>query len=150
MRNGNGRFAWDAIGDIALGRPNLGPTVRLEMYRLLQFSLRSVLEADLGTEATNRILREAGRLAGRAFAERFLGPMTAMPEYVRNLQARLREYGIGIMRMEEADAEAGRFVLTIEEDMDCSGLPEMDTEVCQFVEGSSPVRSSSPRAARSA
>jgi len=135
MQNGNNDFSWDVIGDIALGRPNLGPATRLEVYRLMQFSLRSILENDLGSEAADQIFRRAGRLAGRAFAQRLLGPVNSLPEYVRNLQARLREYGIGIMRMEEADPEACRFVLTIEEDLDCSGLPEKDMEVCKFDEG---------------
>lgn len=135
MQNGKCDFSWDVIGDIALGRPNLGPTASLEMYRLMQFSIRCVLEAELGAEAADRILKEAGRLAGRAFAERLLGPMNSLPEYVRNLQARLREYGVGIMRMEESDPVAGRLVLTIEEDLDCSGLPERDMEVCKFDEG---------------
>ena len=28
-------FSWGLLGDIQLGRPNLGPTARLEAYRLI-------------------------------------------------------------------------------------------------------------------
>jgi hypothetical protein len=31
------QFSWDLLGDIQLGRPNLGANVRLEVYRLMQF-----------------------------------------------------------------------------------------------------------------
>ena len=33
------------------------------------------------------------------------------------------------------DVEAGAFVLTVSEDLDCSGLPELDFEICTFDEG---------------
>jgi hypothetical protein len=31
-------FSWDLIGDITMGRPNLGNQTRLEVYRLMQFT----------------------------------------------------------------------------------------------------------------
>ena len=30
-------FDWNLLGDLKLGRPNLGPQMRLEVYRLMQF-----------------------------------------------------------------------------------------------------------------
>ena len=48
-------FHWDLLGDIELGRPNLGPTTRLEVYRLMQFVFRDVLEEKFGTEKTDEI-----------------------------------------------------------------------------------------------
>ena len=44
------KFSWDLLGDIAKGRPNLGPNTRLEVYRLMQFAFRDVMEQHLGTE----------------------------------------------------------------------------------------------------
>lgn len=58
-----------------------------------------------------------------------------MNEFVRTLQEVLRELGIGIMRVEQADLEKGSFIITISEDLDCSGLPELDYEVCVYDEG---------------
>ncbi|MEW8978314.1 MAG: V4R domain-containing protein [Symbiobacterium sp.] len=135
MPNSKDGFSWDQIGDIALGRPNLGPTTRLEAYRLMQFSLRHVLEAEYGAEAADRLFRAAGRLAGQAFAERQMEPRGSLPEYVRDLQRLLREFGIGILRVEETNPDAGRLVLTVAEDLDCSGLPEMNMHVCKYDEG---------------
>lgn len=61
--------------------------------------------------------------------------MTSLSDSLRRLQATFREYGVGIVRVEEADPEQGRFVFTVEEDMDCSGLPETDRDICKFDEG---------------
>lgn len=128
-------FTWDMLGNIALGRPNLGPSTRLEVYRLMQFALRDVLEEQFGTEKVDELYRAAGRLAGRTFSQNLIGPVTDVNEYLRKLQVTVREYGIGILRIEEVSPDASRLVLTVEEDLDCSGLPELDFETCKFDEG---------------
>ena len=43
--------------------------------------------------------------------------------------------GIGILRVEKADPEKGEFVVTVSEDLDCSGLPESGESVCVYDEG---------------
>lgn len=43
--------------------------------------------------------------------------------------------GIGILRVEEEDLSNGRLVLTVSEDLDCSGLPELSYEFCTYDEG---------------
>ncbi len=35
----------------------------------------------------------------------------------------MKELGIGIFRVESADYEKGSFVVTVAEDLDCSGIP---------------------------
>ncbi len=128
-------FSWDLIGDIELGRPNLGSSTRIEVYRLMQFVFRDVLEQHYGTETADRRLHEAGQLAGREFYKQFCAGITDLHEFVRPLQELLRELGIGILRVESADEERGSFVITVSEDLDCSGLPELDYEVCVYDEG---------------
>ena len=49
MENRLYAFDWKYIGDMELGRPNLGKTARLEIYRLFQYTLRDVLETEYGT-----------------------------------------------------------------------------------------------------
>lgn len=129
------RFSWDLIGDIELGRPNLGPTTRIEVYRLMQFVFRDVLEKHYGTAQADALFHEAGKLAGREFYAKFCSNITDLNDFVRTLQEILRELGIGIMRVESADVEKGSFVITMSEDLDCSGLPELDYEVCVYDEG---------------
>jgi hypothetical protein len=68
------QFTWDLLGNIADGRPNLGPNTRVEVYRLLQFCFRDVLEQELGTENTDRIFFNAGKLAGEHFYKNMLKP----------------------------------------------------------------------------
>ena len=58
------KFAWKDLGDIEHGRPNLGLTVPVLAYRLLQYTLRDVLITELGVDKANDILIKAGRLAG--------------------------------------------------------------------------------------
>jgi predicted hydrocarbon binding protein len=128
-------FSWDLLGDIELGRPNLGHTTRLEVYRLMQFSFRDVMEQKFGTEVADEIFYEAGKLAGREFYRHLLRDVTDYNEFVKSLQETMREMSIAILRVEKADLEAGSFVITISEDLDCSGLPELDFEVCRYDEG---------------
>lgn len=128
-------FSWDLIGDIALGRPNLGPTTRIEVYRLMQFIFRDVLEEHYGTEQTDSLFYAAGEKAGKAFYAKFCSHCADLNDFVRTVQELLRELGIGILRVESADVEQGSFVITVSEDLDCSGLPELDYEICVYDEG---------------
>jgi predicted hydrocarbon binding protein len=129
------KFDWSLIGDINDGRPNLGSKVELEAYRLMQFTLRDVLEEKFGAEETDRIFYDAGRLAGRNFFEKNIAPVNSLEDFVSKTQKVLKEKGIGILRIEEAAMEAGKVMLTVDEDLDCSGLPEMDYETCIYDEG---------------
>jgi uncharacterized protein len=128
-------FSWDLLGNVALGRPNLGPTTPVQVYRLMQFCFRDVLEKDLGTERTDKLFYEAGKLAGAEFFKHVIPPTNDLNEFVKSLQTALREMGIGILRIEQADLDKGAFVLTVSEDLDCSGLPELDYETCVYDEG---------------
>jgi len=128
-------FSWDLLGDIELGRPNLGNTTRLEMYRLMQFCFRDVLEQRFGAQAADDVFYEAGKLAGAEFAAHLLSKPDELGDFVAELQRVLREMGIGILRVEKADPEKGEFVVTVSEDLDCSGLPESGESVCVFDEG---------------
>ena len=129
------KFSWDLLGDIALGRPNLGPNTRLEVYRLMQFTFRDVIEQHVGTEKTDRIFYEAGNLAGVEFYKKRLSHIKDFNEFIKNLQETFRDLGIGILRVEEADFEKGSFILTVSEDLDCSGLPEQGYQICTYDEG---------------
>lgn len=129
------QFFWGLIGDLEEGRPNLGNTTRVEVYRLMQFTFRDVLERRYGSDIADEIFYEAGQIAGAEFYENLLKGAADFGEFVRMLQNRLLEFGIGVLRVEEADADAKQLVLTVGEDLDCSGLPELDYEVCKYDEG---------------
>jgi uncharacterized protein len=129
------QFSWDLIGDIANGRPNLGNQTRLEVYRLMQFAFRDVIEQHVGTAETDQIFYEAGKLAGKEFYVNILTETKDLNGFVAQLQQALKDLGIGILRVEKADMEKGELVITVSEDLDCSGLPELDFEICTYDEG---------------
>jgi hypothetical protein len=129
------KFSWDLIGDIDIGRPNLGKETRVEIYRLMQFTFRDVLEQNFGSERTDEIFYEAGKLAGKEFYNKMIRHTEDLNDFIKQLQDLLKELGIGILRVESADMEKGELVLTIAEDLDCSGLPEIDYEICTYDEG---------------
>jgi len=131
----NYKFSWNLLGDLQLGRPNMGPQTRIEIYRLMQFTFRDVVERRYGTEAADEIFREAGKLAGGEFYRNVIGPVRNSEEFFRKVQDALKDLGVGLLRVEQADFDAGHFVLTVSEDLDCSGLPELDHEVCVYDEG---------------
>lgn len=128
-------FDWSLIGNLEEGRPNLGNQTRLEVYRLMQFCFRDVLEQKLGSDETDRVFYQAGYLAGNHFYTNVIGHSADLDEFVRKLQTTLKDLGIGVLRVEEADLAAGKLVLTVSEDLDCSGLPELNYEICTYDEG---------------
>lgn len=128
-------FSWDLIGDIEAGRANLGNQTSIEAYRLMQFTFRDVIEQHVGTEKTDEIFFEAGKLAGKEFYNNIIGPVEDLNDFIRELQKALKDMKIGILRIEKADMERGEFILTVSEDLDCSGLPELDFEMCTYDEG---------------
>jgi len=129
------KFAWEYLGDIKKGRPNLGLKVPVLAYRLLQYTLRDVMIVELGVEKANDIFIKSGKLAGVQFCENLLDRSLEFNGFVSQLQRVLREQEIGILRIEKADLKNMKFILTVAEDLDCSGLPSTDEVVCQYDEG---------------
>jgi len=128
-------FSWGLLGDISEGRPNLGDMVGLAVYRLMQFTLRDVLERKLGSEKTDEVFFEAGKIAGTEFYNHFVAPVSDLNEFVNKTQKALKDQNIGILRIEEVMLDQGKIILTVDEDLDCSGLPELEYEVCIYDEG---------------
>lgn len=129
------QFTWNMLGDIEAGRPNLGPTMHLAVYRLMQYTLRDVLIRDFGVETADRIFYEAGKKAGEEFCRNLLAGASDLNSFCGAVQQHMKELGIGIFRVESADYEKGSFVITVAEDLDCSGIPVCNEEICIYDEG---------------
>ena len=129
------RFDWSMIGNVGEGRPNLGPTMDVAVYRLMQFTLRDILITEFGAEAADRIYYKAGELAGRHFCKQLINKNNDFNGFVRETQELLSKLKIGILRVEKADLEKLNFTLTVAEDLDCSGLPVCGETVCIYDEG---------------
>jgi predicted hydrocarbon binding protein len=130
-------FKWeDTVGaDMQVARPNLGSSTRVEVYRLFQFTLRDILEQHYGTDTADDLFREAGVLAGKSFFDKFLNESKDVSSLVAAVQKTFHDLGIGIFRVEAADAGNSRFIFTVDEDLDCSGLPDTSDVICVYDEG---------------
>lgn len=128
-------FSWGLLGNLDEGRPNLGKKIRLEVYRLMLYTFRDVLEQDLGTEKADEVFYRAGMIAGGEFYRHVVGEGLEFNDFVKKLQVSLREMEIGVLRVEKSDIKNGSFIFTVSEDVDCSGLPVLDYAVCTYDEG---------------
>lgn len=128
-------FSWNNLGDIKEGRGDLGEEMPVLVYRLMQYTMLDVLSKEFGLDQANEYFRRAGFLAGTEYAKNALNIKQDFNSFVADLQASLKELKIGILRMEAFDPETGNVVLTVGQDLDCSGLPITNENVCIYDEG---------------
>ena len=131
----HGTFTWKNLGNIKEGRGNLGEEMPVLVYRLMQFTLLDTLTKDFGREKANDYLRNAGHLAGLEFAKNVLDLKADFNTFVANLQKVLEELKVGILRIESIDEKAEEIIMTVAEDLDCSGLEITEETVCDYDEG---------------
>ena len=129
------RFIWSMIGDIGEGRSNLGPSMDVAVYRLMQFTLRDVIILRLGVETADSLLYEAGELAGREFCKALIIPTDDFNAFLTQVKNLLKDMKIGILRVESYDESEEKLVVTVAEDLDCSGLISCDETICTYDEG---------------
>jgi predicted hydrocarbon binding protein len=128
-------FQWSSLGDIETGRSNLGPEMPIEVYRLMQYTINDELASRFGGDTAEDILRSAGFRAGAAFAQNVMEKQDNFHDFVSECQKKLKAMKIGILRIEKADLEKLELVLTVSEDLDCSGLSTLGDTVCVYDEG---------------
>lgn len=128
-------FSWEKLGDIKEGRNDLGEDVPVVVYRLLEYSLNHVLAEEFGVEQANELFRKAGYLAGTEFAHNMLDLTLDMDAFVAQLQKVMKDLKIGILRIENIEESGGIIILSVGQDLDCSGLPATDEIVCNYDEG---------------
>ena len=128
-------FSWENLGDIKEGRKNIGEDMPVLVYRLMQYTMLDVLSKAHGLEQANVYFRKAGELAGREFAKNLLDLKADFNGFVSQLQRALKDNKIGILRLEAFEKDTGALVLTVGEDLDCSGLPITGENVCVYDEG---------------
>jgi predicted hydrocarbon binding protein len=131
----HGVFSWTDLENIKEGRGSLGEEMPVLVYRLMQYTLVDILTKEFGREKANHLIREAGRLAGKEFAKNVLNLSVDFDTFIANLQKTLIDLKVGIMRIESVNDDTGEIVLTVAEDLDCSGLPVTSESVCDYDEG---------------
>ena len=125
----------DYLQTEANGRENLGEEIPVAVYRLMEYSFREELTEQLGREEQIRVFRNAGYRAGKYFAGKNLDLSLPFPEFAAQLQKRLEDFKIGVLRIEKMEEDTGKIILTVSEDADCSGLPTLGETVCNYDEG---------------
>jgi predicted hydrocarbon binding protein len=128
-------FSWKDLGNIGLGRPNLGPGTTVMAYRLMQYTLRATLVRHYGDAEADAILSEAGYLAGAEFCKNMLDTSLDFDSFVADWRGKLQALSVGVLRFEKSDTREMDFTLTVSEDLDCSGLPVSGVAVCAYDEG---------------
>ena len=128
-------FSWENMGDIKEGRGDLGTEMPVLVYRLMQYTMLDVLSRAYGADEANKHFRDAGWLAGTNLARETMVLDVDRDTFFSNLQEKLKEMKIGILRMEDFDPETGVIELTVGQDLDCSGLPVTNEVVCIYDEG---------------
>jgi len=129
------KFHWSHLGDIKAGRPNLGPSTNVAAYRLMQYTLRDSAIKHTDTQTARTIFYDAGLNSGKAVYENMIAPVDDFNDLISKVQKVLKDLKMGILRLEKSDLEKMEFTLTVEEDLDCSGLPLQDEAICTFDEG---------------
>ena len=129
------QFDWSMLGDLKEGRPNLGPMTHVAVYRLMQFTLRDILIRDFGVEKADRAFFEAGKKAGQEYYKHILTHKEDLNDFFADIQRTMKELAIGIFRVESSDPARGSFVVTVDEDLDCSGIPVCSEQICTYDEG---------------
>jgi uncharacterized protein len=129
------QFKWKDLGNIELGRPHLGSLMAVAVYRLMQYTLRDVLIKQFGVAKADRLLYDAGWLAGTEFCKNTLDLSLDLDGFIADLKEKLLDFNIGVLQVEKADLEKGELLLTIAEDLDCSGLPMSEETICTYDEG---------------
>jgi uncharacterized protein len=123
------------IGTIAGSMPYPDLNSRLEIYRLMRFTLKYELEKCGAKEDLGRLFREAGKLAGMNFYFQVLGSSSDFQSFIKNLQYSLKYMGIGIVWSGKSDRKSAQLILSASEDAHCSGFPGIDYEMCNYDEG---------------
>lgn len=116
-------------------RGNLGEELPVLVYRLLEYSLKEELLRRYGKDEQVEVFRSAGRMAGEYFTKNMLNLDQPMDQFVNELQNKMKELKMGVLRIEDVDEESGKIILTVAEDADCSGLPVLGETVCNYDEG---------------
>lgn len=128
-------FSWDKLGNIKEGREDLGEEVPVIIYRLMEYTMNHILAEEYGKERADELFRKAGFLAGSQFAKNMLPLDINFDDFVATLQKLMRDLKIGILRMEEVSDNAKRIIMTVAQDLDCSGLTPSNEVVCYYDEG---------------
>ncbi len=125
----------DMLGEMGEGRLNLGEEMPMAVYRLFQFTMREVLTEKYGEGEMIDAFRQCGKIAGKAFARENLDLNLDFVAFSVQTTEKLRENKIGLLKIEEVNPGTGKAVLSVQEDLDCSGVGNQGRTLYNYDEG---------------
>ena len=134
-KDSHANYKRNGLGDIEKGRPNLGPDMPVCVYRMFAYAMYDVLYHEQGKDKADELIRQAGNCAGTEFAVHVLDLKLDFEHFLAELAAQLLTLKIGVLRVERMQRDMSFFVVTLGEDLDCSGFPITGEVVCHYDEG---------------
>jgi predicted hydrocarbon binding protein len=125
----------EIVGDPVKGRPTLGPTVPIAMFRAMRLlGMMQGLDGLIGDASTLVYSsgREVGRAMGAQLAEAARGDLGT---FVELTVKKLADLGVGRVSIVEARPEDGHLVLDVDECITCSGMAPIGRRICHFEAG---------------
>lgn len=123
------------IGNLSEGRAEMGETMPVYMHRMFELAMRKALVNMYGEGEMMFAMRSAGKLAGSLYARQYLNMSLPFDDLLLHLAEQMADMKIGKLTVEQLDLETGGGVLTIENDLDCSGSGLCGETLCQYDEG---------------
>ncbi len=124
------------VGNPTSGRPILGPTVTVEMFRALRLvGVMEGLDDTLGKDAS-ALVYNSGKHVGLSLGKSILEKSGQdLNRYVQMTTERLKELGVGLMSIPEIDLAKGFLKVRVDECITCAGMPNIGKAVCHFEGG---------------
>lgn len=123
------------VGDVQVGRGDLGDSMPVAVYRLFQTSMREALEQRYGNGEMVESLRTCGWIAGRSFAYKYLDLTASIQPFFEELCQIFLSLKIGQLEVENFTESGTQMILVVRNDLDCSGMENSNTTFCQYDEG---------------
>lgn len=127
-------FKLSSIGDTSK-RTTLGPTVGVEMFRILRQSMVDLISINLGKEEAEKAIYMAGKAVGGEIGNVFLSEVKDLDGLVTKVTGILKDLKVGLFKVVSADPDNGRFVVAVDECVSCSGTPTIGETICSFEGG---------------
>ncbi|MBI5211380.1 MAG: 4-vinyl reductase [Elusimicrobia bacterium] len=126
----------ELLGDPAMGRPRLGPTAPVDMFRALRLiGVMEGLDDTLGKDSS-ALVHNSGKYLGYGLGQAILDATGRdLGKYVDALANKLRELGVGILSVPELRLEDDFLKVRVDECITCAGMPPIGKVICHFEAG---------------
>lgn len=124
------------LGDPAAGRPNLGETTSVTIFRVVRnLAMGNALKTLVGEDRANEFLYHSGQTVGAALHNKLLTDVTDLNVFVEKVTTLLEDLGVGRLSIVQAKPDKGLFELKVDECVSCAGVGNLGKVLCYFEAG---------------